>query len=104
MRDLPLPLEPLMLKRAAANERRSFPNWNSDSLRVWFGNELPSYLWTTCGWRAPLAARGMTWGSFLQRLSNHKADIKAWIRGSTSWSQLAGRIQSGLAHDYPPRQ
>ena len=67
-----------------------------DSLTIWFGNKLPSYLWKDGGWSKPLKAEGYNWQSFLKILSLHKRDMIKWSWNTLSWKDFLLRIQETI--------
>ena len=46
-----------------------------DSLAVWAGNRIPSYLWKK--WKFELSGRGFTWPQFLKPISYLTRDARA---------------------------
>ena len=78
------PPEPLTFKKQS-NEQINEKNWKLDSLFLWFGNRLPSYLWNEGGWSKPLKKEGFNWQSFLKVLSLHKKDMIQWSRNGITW-------------------
>lgn len=90
---LPDAPEPIVLKTQAVEQRYKDPTWDSDSLRVWYGNKLPSYLWTECGWDSCLKQEGLTWRGFLECMSAWKGDIIRWLRSEFSWEELVADIR-----------
>lgn len=88
--------EPLDLKlQAQALRRNEGENWDADSLRVWFGNALPSYLWRN-GWKAYANTVGCSWPQFLKVMSKTKGDIILWLRGGKQWEGLLESVDSAL--------
>lgn len=98
--DLNIPPEPIDIKNSIKERRRSlekegekyhdYGEW-VDSMAVWFGNILPSYLWRY--WKDKLVGHGYTWQKFLRILRLHTSDIILWaIYDKLSWSDLVGRI------------
>jgi hypothetical protein len=71
--NLNIPPEPLMLKKQSTEQKGR--KWDIDSLVLWFGNRLPTYLWNDAGWSKPLKAEGYNWQSFLKILSLHKKEM-----------------------------
>lgn len=70
--------------------------WDIDSLGLWFGNQLPRYLWNDAGWSTPLKAEGYTWQSFLKILSLHKKEMIQWARHTLTWKDFLTRIQDTI--------
>lgn len=93
--------EPIALKTQAVQQRYQDPGWDSDSLRAWYGNELPSYLWTECGWGSFLKHQGLTWQEFLECLSAWRDDICQWLRNELSWEELIADIKQTVARFKP---
>ena len=90
---LAIPPEPAMLKPTTQTTSQS---WDIDSLGLWFGNQLPRYLWHDAGWSQPLKAEGYTWQSFLKILSLHKKEMIQWARHTLSWKEFLLRIQDTI--------
>ena len=88
---LTIPPEPVLLKENSNNQNEK--KWDMDSLALWFGNKLPSYLWKEGGWSKPLKASGYNWQSFLKILSLHKKDMIRWSRNAISWRDLLLKIE-----------
>ena len=86
------PPEPLNLKKQS-NEQITEKGWKLDSLLIWFGNRLPSYLWKEGGWSKPLKEAGFNWQSYLKILSLHKKDMIQWSRNSITWNELLMKIE-----------
>lgn len=62
------------------------PGVKWDSLDVWYGNQLPKYLWGE--WKGILKPRGFTWQKFL-RLLKHRTDaILLWYKGIYPWERF----------------
>ena len=89
---LTIPPEPMIFKKQS-NEQKRKRYWDIDSLGLWFGNRLPSYLWKEGGWSQPLKAEGYSWQSFLKILSLHKKEMIQWSRDSISWKEFLVKIQ-----------
>ena len=89
------PPEPLSLKNQT-NEQYNKKDWKLDSLLVWFGNRLPSYLWKEAGWSKPLKEAGFNWQSFLKLLSLHKKDMIQWSRNGITWNELLIKIEGTI--------
>ncbi|MFH1100516.1 MAG: hypothetical protein V1726_00570 [Methanobacteriota archaeon] len=92
--NLSTPPEPLEFKKQTTNQHEK--NWKIDSLLIWFGNRLPSYLWKEGGWSTPLKEAGFNWQSFLKVLSLHKKDMIQWSRNSITWNELLYKIQETI--------
>jgi hypothetical protein len=92
---LTIPPEPKLLKKQFINQMKNIES-KLDSLTVWFGNKLPSYLWREGGWSKPLKAMGYNWQSFLRILALHKKDMIKWSKNSLSWRDFLLRIQETI--------
>jgi hypothetical protein len=92
---LTIPPEPMMLKRRFIEQKKGI-EMRLDSLTLWFGNRLPSYLWKDGGWSKPLKKEGYSWQSFLKILSLHKKEMISWSRNTLSWSDFLIKIQDTL--------
>ena len=90
-----IPPEPMMLKQQS-NEQKRKRDWDVDSLVLWFGNKLPSYLWKEGGWSKPLKAEGYNWQSFLKIISLHKKEMIKWSKDTLSWRDLLQNIQETI--------
>ena len=87
---------PLDWKREAQALRRNEGySWDADSLRVWFGNALPSYLWQN-GWKDYANSTGCSWPQFLKVMSKRKGDIILWARGGKRWEELLESVYREL--------
>jgi len=86
-----LPPEPVSLKKQL-KEQTSMHTWDIDSLSLWFGNRLPSYLWNNHEWSRSMKAEGYTWQSFLKLLSLHKKEMIRWGRDAMSWKEFLGKL------------
>jgi len=93
--DLCIPPEPLSLKKQS-EEQKTGSAWDIDSLTLWFGNQLPRYLWNDGGWSKPLKAEGYNWQSFLKLLSLHKKEMIRWARDSMSWKDFLLKLQDTI--------
>jgi hypothetical protein len=91
---LVIPPEPLLLKKQS--EEQKGRAWDIDSLTLWFGNRLPTYLWNDAGWSTPLKAEGYNWQSFLKILSLHKKEMICWSRNALSWKEFLLKLQDTL--------
>jgi hypothetical protein len=92
---LSIPPEPKILKDQFKKQKKNI-ELKIDSLTVWFGNKLPSYLWKEGGWSKPLKAEGYNWQSFLKILSLHKKDMIKWSWNTISWKEFLLRIQETI--------
>jgi len=91
---LKIPPEPRILKKKSNDI--SGKKWDIDTISVWFGNKLPSYLWKESGWSTPLKKEGYNWQSFLKILSLHKKEMIKWSRDKLSWKELLETIQETI--------
>ena len=92
---LSFPPEPIMLKKQS-DEQKKGRDWDIDSIVLWFGNKLPSYLWRDGGWSKPLKAEGYNWQSFLKILSLHKKEMIKWSRNAISWKEFLAKLQETI--------
>ena len=92
---LSFPPEPMMLKKQSKDQKKS-RDWDIDSIVLWFGNKLPSYLWRDGGWSKPLKAEGYNWQSFLKILSLHKKEMIKWSRDAISWKEFLAKLQETI--------
>jgi len=92
---LSIPPEPMMLKERLIEQKIGI-EMKLDSLTLWFGNRLPSYLWKDGGWSKPLKEEGYSWQSFLKILSLHKKEMISWSRNKLSWNDFLLKIQDTL--------
>lgn len=90
-----IPPEPKILK-IKSKESKSRRPWDIDTLSVWFGNKLPSYLWKDGGWAKPLKAEGYNWQNFLKILSLHKKEMIRWSHDALSWRDFLLKIQETI--------
>jgi hypothetical protein len=88
--ELFIPKEPEHVKERIKSMSKVYvktPGVKWDSLDVWYGNQLPKYLWGE--WKGVLKPRGFTWQKFL-RLLKHRTDaILLWHKGLYTWEQFA---------------
>lgn len=57
-----------------------------EKLNVWYGLELPKYLWAE--WKTELKPMGFTWQKFL-RLLKHRTDaVLLWYKGAYTWDRF----------------
>ncbi len=92
---LSIPPEPIMLKKQSKDQRKE-REWDIDSLALWFGNRLPSYLWKEGKWSKPLKDEGYSWQNFLKILSLHKKEMIRWSRDAISWKEFLLRLQDTI--------
>lgn len=89
------PPEPRILKKQSQTSSPE-KDWKLDSLFIWFGNKLPSYLWKEGGWSTTLKKEGFNWQSFLKILSLHKKDMIQWSRNGITWNELLIKIEETI--------
>lgn len=92
---LSIPPEPKLLKNQS-KQQEGGRAWDIDSLALWFGNRLPSYLWKDGGWSKPLKAEGYSWQSFLKILSLHKKEMIKWSKNAISWREFLIKLQDTI--------
>ena len=92
---LSIPPEPKMIKKQFGKEINKI-EMKIETLTLWFGNRLPSYLWNEGGWAKPLKKEGYNWQSFLKILSLHKKDMIKWSWDTLSWKDFLIKIQKTL--------
>jgi len=92
---LTIPPEPKILKKQFSKQKEEI-GLKIDSLTLWLGNRLPSYIWKNGGWSKPLKAEGYNWQSFLKILSLHKIEMIKWSRNSLSWRDFLLKIQETI--------
>ena len=88
---LSIPPEPKLFKKQAKEQKQN-KEWDIDSIFLWFGNKLPSYLWKDGGWSKPLKEEGYDWQSFLKVLSLHKKEMISWSWNSISWKDFLNKL------------
>ena len=86
---LHIPKEPKHVKEwirsmSQVGVRSSGGNW--DNLNVWYGNQLPKYLWDE--WKNELKPRGLTWQKFLKLLRQRTDAILLWYKGAYTWERF----------------
>jgi len=92
---LSIPPEPTIIKNQFGKEINKI-EMKIETLTLWFGNRLPSYLWNEGGWAKPLKKEGYNWQSFLKILSLHKKDMIKWSWDTLSWRDFLIKIQETL--------
>ena len=92
---LTIPPEPKILKEQFLTQKKNI-ELKIDSLTVWFGNKLPSYLWKEAGWSKPLKEEGYSWQSFLKILALHKKDLIKWSWNSLSWKDFLKKLEDTI--------
>ncbi len=86
---LHIPKEPQEVKeRIRSIEQMSSktpgPKW--ENLNVWYGNQLPKYLWAE--WKYVLKPRGFTWQKFLKLLRQRTDAILLWYKEAYTWERF----------------
>jgi len=84
-----------MLKQHLIKQKEGIES-KLDSLTLWFGNRLPSYLWKEGEWSKPLKNEGYNWQSFLKIISLHKKEMIKWSENTLSWGDLLKNIQETI--------
>ena len=92
---LDVPPEPRILKDQLSKQKKNI-ELKIDSLTIWFGNKLPSYLWKEGGWSKPLKQEGYSWQSFLKIISLHKKDMIKWSWNTLSWKELLSKLEETI--------
>lgn len=87
---LPDAPEPVEIKRGAVEYHQEYPWMDSDSLYIWLGRNLASYLWTQCRWRRVLRREGISWKDFEKVIS--RGNFKWWVRGERQWKELIDSV------------
>ena len=91
--NLSIPKEPTEIKkRIKLFHLKSDSNsidW--DSFNVWFGNQLPKYLWKE--WKDKLKHSGFTWQKFLKLLKYRTDAIILWSQDKLKWENLVKEIK-----------
>jgi hypothetical protein len=97
MTDLKAPQEPVEVRRQILEARtRLGPSADIDwdSMAVWLGNRVPSYLWKH--WKGELEERGFTWQRFLKVMKYRTDDALLWAEGRTPWEAFVGKVVESL--------
>jgi len=86
---LPIPKEPKHVKDWIKSIEQNLPktpgvNWQS--LNIWYGNQLPKFLWDA--WKNELKPRGFTWQKFLKLLRHRTDAILLWYKGAYTWERF----------------
>lgn len=90
-----IPPEPKILKKHLIEQKEEIES-KLDSLTIWFGNRLPSYLWKDGEWSKPLKDEGYNWQSFLKIFSLHKKEMIKWSRDTLTWKDFLLKIQDTI--------
>ena len=62
------------------------PSARWENLNVWYGNQLPKYLWEE--WKGELKPAGFTWQKFLKLLKHRTDAVLLWYKGAYTWAQF----------------
>lgn len=62
------------------------PGVKWDHLNIWYGNQLPKYLWDE--WKNDLKPRGFTWQKFLSLLRHRTDAALLWYKGHYTWERF----------------
>jgi hypothetical protein len=92
---LTIPPEPTAIKSQILETKANLSkngHMVPDSFAFWYGNSLPSYLWSECGWKDLLSSSGFTWQKFLKFMSYATNDALSWVNGRMGWESLARKI------------
>jgi hypothetical protein len=83
-----IPKEPKEVKEwiKSVESRTGGPDVNWASLNVWYGNQLPKYLWKE--WKGELKSNGFNWQKFLRLLKHRTDKIILWYKGIIKWEEL----------------
>jgi len=90
--NLSTPKEPIEVKEKIKVFHQKYKDPGSDwaSLNVWFGNQLPKYLWQE--WKEDLKSRGFTWQKFLKLLKYRTDKIILWSQDEIKWEGLIKEV------------
>ena len=86
--------EPIGLKEKAKLLHKEHPDMDIDSLYIWVGQNLASYLWKTCGWGRILKEEGISWQKFEKIIS--LKNFKWWVRGERTWDEQISNIMTQI--------
>ena len=91
--NLSTPKEPVEVKEQIKASHQKYRSGSIDwaSLNVWFGNQLPKYLWKE--WKDKLKPSGFTWQKFLKLLKYRTDKIILWSQGKIAWKELVKEIK-----------
>ncbi|MCD6233192.1 hypothetical protein J7J81_02315 [bacterium] len=91
--NLSTPKEPVEIKEQIKASHQKYRGGSIDwaSLNVWFGNQLPKYLWKD--WKDKLKPSGFTWQKFLKLLKYRTDKIILWSQEKITWKNLVEEIQ-----------
>jgi len=92
---LSIPPEPMKLKNQIITQKGLIES-RIDTLTIWFGNRIPSYLWKESGWSKQLKKEGYNWQSFLKIFSLHKKEMIKWLKNTISWKEFLNKIEDTI--------
>ncbi|MGC8596357.1 MAG: hypothetical protein ACP5NY_00400 [Thermocladium sp.] len=97
-----VPPEPLNIKEAI-RQRVKLCGSNDVCIRmaVWFGNQLPAYLWSN--WRNQLIGRGVSWQGLLSVFRDHVNDVVKWVMDQASWKEFVTSMINDIENRYKTR-
>ena len=87
--ELFIPKEPAHVKEWISSVDQGLtktPGTKWESLGVWYGNQLPKYLWEQ--WKDVLKPRGFTWQKFLKLLKHRTDAVLLWYKGMFTWDEF----------------
>lgn len=94
--EISIPSEPMEIKAQILEYMKRSGSGSSgidwDSLALWYGNPIPSYLWKNCGWKNVLSKQGFTWQKFLKKMKYRTEDALLWVKGSITWEDFAKKV------------
>lgn len=99
MEELSTPPEPIQIKKQILEVKASLGEGGGidwDSLAVWYGNRIPRYLWSECGWKSVLSGVGFTWQRFLKLMKYHTTDMVLWVGGGISWEEFMQKLRESV--------
>jgi len=90
--NLLIPKEPRNIKEKITTFNQKYYGDSVDwvSLNVWFGNQLPKYLWQE--WKEDLIEEGFNWQKFLKLLKYRTDKIILWSQDKIKWEDLVREI------------
>lgn len=96
---LPIPDEPLELKREAVEWLRSLGVTEEDPLRnshliMWIWNKVAGYLWAN--WKGILEEYGFNWQKFQKILPISKNSVRKWATGEYLWEKVVSEIEKNM--------
>ena len=90
---LSTPKEPIDIKKQIGlfHQKNQGSSIDWASLNVWFGNQLPKYLWKE--WQNELKTAGFSWQKFLKLLKYRTDKIILWSQDQMEWKELVKDIK-----------